>query len=138
MRREEAIYVKGEDNMMNSFIHSLISDTELQEKIIPKLLELDGLKDFLYKADVTFGSFKDLGTGMDHVVIKSHDNNYIIMVEFADGKFSCIYKMFQSSSKKGQTFEYFLGRVLLEHFSGHCSKLFVHWGKNELEMGGEK
>lgn len=121
---------------MNNFIHSLISYKEIEEKITPKLLELDGFKDFLYKADVTFGSYKDLETGMDHVVIKCNGNNYVVMVEFADSKFFSIYKMFQS---KGQAFEFCLGRVLLEHFyPAHCSKLFMHWGKNEMEMGGEK
>ena len=124
---------------MNSFIHSLISYKELEEEITPKLLELDGFKGFLYRIDVTFGSYKDSETGLDHVVIKCNGNNYVLMVEFADGKFCSIYKMFQSINKKGKAFESCLGRVVLEHFyPAHCSKLFVHWGKNELEMRGEK
>ena len=117
---------------MNSFIHSLISYKELEEEIIPKLLEFEEFKEFLYRIDVTFGSYKDSDTGMDNIAIKCNGNNYVIMVEFADSKFCSIYKLFQS-------FEFCIGQVLLEHFYPvHCSKLFVHWGKNELEMGGEK
>ena len=125
---------------MNSFINSLFSCEELEEEIVPKLLELNGFRDFLYKADVTFGSYKDLETGLDIIAIKCNGNNYVVMVEFADGKFYSIYKMFfQSINESGKAFELCIGSVLLEHFyPAHCSKLFVHWGKNELEMGGKK
>ena len=125
---------------MNSFIHSLISCKELEEEIVPKILELNGFRDFLYKADVTFGSYKDLETGLDAVVIKCNGNNYVLMVEFANGKIHSIYKMFfQSDDNNTGAFEFFLGQVVLEHFyPEHCSKLFVHWGKNELDMGGEE
>ena len=124
---------------MNSFIHSLISYRELEEEITPKLLELDGFKDFLYNIDVTFGSYKDSETGKTHVVIKCDGNEYTLMAEFADGKFESMYKQYPPSSKKGQAFEVCLGRALLEHFAPmHCMDLTMHWGKNELEMGGEK
>ena len=124
---------------MNSFIHSLFSYKELEEEITPKLLELEEFKGFLYNIDVTFGSYKCLEIGKTNVIIKGVGNNYVVVAVFDDGKFETIFKQFPSDSKKGQAFEFCLGRVLLEHFyPAHCSNLFVHWGKNELEMRGEK
>ena len=100
------------------------------------ILKLQCFEDFLHQIDVTYGFYHDHETGRDHIVIKCKGNRCALIVEFINGKFESIYKTaYMYDSKNHCAFEYWLGRVLLEHFRpARCSGLTIYWGKNEMEV----